>query len=508
MGRPVPARLAERSADPVLIALVGGAVGSVAAVLAEPAVVPAANVIKVAVWAAFAWLCWQVAARPQIAVAARRFWRTVGAGGVLFVAARVVELTAGLGRPSPPEHAVFAWSVLTAVAVALLGWAVLTYPVQVVGGDRARLRLDVATVMCAFVMAGWHLCLPAGSLPARTAQFGVTVLGCGTALVAIFGAVNLALSGCAPYVPAAGAVLGAGMLIGAWALFNTLTARFTDPQLFQAAQLASAFLFAIAARVQYLQMRTRPSGVTALRRPAYSRLPYLAVAASQVILVSELWSEGLTVSAWGMVFGVVVVATLVTIRQNLAFRDIARLQQQLRHEATHDPLTGLANRALLDEQAQRARREPSPPAEHSAVLLLDLDGFKAVNDELGHHVGDQLLVAVAQRLRGCARPGDTVARLGGDEFVVLLTDTATAGAERIARRILDTLPQPVHLEGYTLSPRASIGIAVGPSGQFDALLRDADAAMYQAKQRTSGARLHVIDRTRPEQDQGRRGSAV
>jgi diguanylate cyclase (GGDEF)-like protein len=322
-----------------------------------------------------------------------------------------------------------------------------------------------------------------------------------TALVAVFGAVKLALSGSAPFTPAAGVVLGAGMLIVAWSLFSMLTARIADPHLLQAAQLAAAFLFAIAVRVQYLQMGTRPSGVIVVRRPAYSRLPYLAVAATQIMLVYALWRDGLTIRAWGMVFGVVAVATLVMIRQNLAFGDIAGLQQRLRHEATHDHLTGLANRALLDEQAQRFRHEPSPPARRSAVLLLDLDEFKAVNDELGHHVGDQLLVAVADRLRGCVRPGDTVARLGGDEFVVLLADTTTAGAVATARRILDALREPLQVDGHALSACASIGIAAGPSEEFDALLRDADAAMYQAKRATSGARLHVIDHTRHRHDQ-------
>jgi diguanylate cyclase (GGDEF)-like protein len=113
--------------------------------------------------------------------------------------------------------------------------------------------------------------------------------------------------------------------------------------------------------------------------------------------------------------------------------------------------------------------------------VIDLDGFKKVNDSYGHAAGDALLVAVAQRLRDCVRPGDTVARLGGDEFAVLLADTPPEHARALADRIGLTLAVPVEVEGHLLSVGASIGIATGDRADADRLLRDADAAMYAAK---------------------------
>lgn len=168
-----------------------------------------------------------------------------------------------------------------------------------------------------------------------------------------------------------------------------------------------------------------------------------------------------------------------------------RLQDQLRHDATHDILTGLGNRALLTERTLRFQDSDGPDSEQVAVLMLDLDDFKKVNDLLGHHVGDELLVVVAERLRTCVRPTDTVARLGGDEFALLIDGASRTGAMSTARRVLSKLSESVVIEGHALTVRASIGIAVGPGRQFDKVLRDADAAMYTAKQTTTGPRMHV-----------------
>ncbi len=156
------------------------------------------------------------------------------------------------------------------------------------------------------------------------------------------------------------------------------------------------------------------------------------------------------------------------------------LQDRLRHQALHDPLTQLANRVLFDERLRTALRPELDGA--AAVLMIDLDGFKQINDTLGHHAGDALLVAVAGRLRGCARPGDTVARLGGDEFGVLLPGTARRTGEQLADRIQAAFAGPVSVDGHKLTIRASVGLAVSELGaSADALLRGADAAMYETK---------------------------
>ncbi|GHJ47205.1 hypothetical protein Cs7R123_45470 [Catellatospora sp. TT07R-123] len=171
-------------------------------------------------------------------------------------------------------------------------------------------------------------------------------------------------------------------------------------------------------------------------------------------------------------------------------RDVSEakdLQRRLRHQATHDSLTGLANRTLLDEQLGDDGRARGS----NAVLLLDLDGFKEVNDRFGHHVGDQLLMAVAQRLRQMVRHDNLVARLGGDEFVVLLRDSTADAAVRTADRLLEGVGHTACLDGDdTVHAKTSIGVAVGTDTAFDTLLRQADEAMYQAKRSGSGVSLY------------------
>jgi diguanylate cyclase (GGDEF)-like protein len=158
------------------------------------------------------------------------------------------------------------------------------------------------------------------------------------------------------------------------------------------------------------------------------------------------------------------------------------LQDRLTQQAFHDALTGLANRTLLTDRVEHTLdRRGSDPV---AVLFIDLDDFKTVNDSMGHAAGDELLAAVAGRLRGCLRPSDTPARLGGDEFAVLLEDPGGLGeAMTVAERILDSLASPFYLHSSSVHVGASIGIAMGVPGEkrADDLLSDADLAMYTAK---------------------------
>jgi len=173
------------------------------------------------------------------------------------------------------------------------------------------------------------------------------------------------------------------------------------------------------------------------------------------------------------------------------------VEEQLRHDALHDALTGLPNRFLFMERLAhtivRAKRKEGP---QFAVLFLDLDRFKVINDSLGHHVGDQLLVTVARRLQACVRPADTVARLGGDEFAILLEEIHDpADATRVADRILHALGEPIDLGGYETFTSGSIGIALS-SFAYDRpelLLRNADMAMYRAKA-AGRNRFEVFDR--------------
>ncbi|MEU8234333.1 GGDEF domain-containing protein [Actinoplanes sp. NPDC048967] len=160
-------------------------------------------------------------------------------------------------------------------------------------------------------------------------------------------------------------------------------------------------------------------------------------------------------------------------------------EERLRNAALHDHLTGLPNRVLLADRLQQAGlRAARQPGHRFAVLLLDLDGFKAVNDSLGHAAGDVLLVEVARRLTGLVRQSDTVARLGGDEFVVLLDGFATCdGHERVRDAITAAITEPFVIDGYPVEVGLSIGVALSTDGSADPdhLLREADAAMYREK---------------------------
>jgi len=156
---------------------------------------------------------------------------------------------------------------------------------------------------------------------------------------------------------------------------------------------------------------------------------------------------------------------------------------QLEHQAFHDPLTGLANRALVLDRLTQGLLRAERRGEELCVILLDLDDFKHVNDSLGHAAGDRLLTLVAERLRSALRPTDTPARLGGDEFAVLLEDTSEALASRVAERILDVFAEPFDVGGREVFVSTTLGIAPAGAGErnAEALVRDADAAMYTAK---------------------------
>jgi len=168
--------------------------------------------------------------------------------------------------------------------------------------------------------------------------------------------------------------------------------------------------------------------------------------------------------------------------------DISELkstQAQLEHQATHDPLTGLPNRPLFQELGEQALARSDRYGTTVAVLFLDLDRFKPVNDSFGHTAGDELLVQIAARLRGSVRRGDVVARFGGDEFVVLCEHPAGQSEMlELARRLIDAMSEPVEVSGVVASVGASVGIAIGGGGRvtIDTLIRDADAALYQAKE--------------------------
>jgi diguanylate cyclase (GGDEF)-like protein/PAS domain S-box-containing protein len=179
--------------------------------------------------------------------------------------------------------------------------------------------------------------------------------------------------------------------------------------------------------------------------------------------------------------------------QKRAEEELVRQAELNQHLALHDPLTGLPNRVLFGERIEQAIRHARRNEDQLAVLLMDLDRFKEVNDSLGHPAGDQLLIAVAERVRGALRDSDTLARLGGDEFGLLLPELhSPADVELVLGRIQAALEQPITVHTLPLAVEASIGVAVWPAHGENAqvLIQHADVAMYEAKRESSGARFY------------------
>jgi diguanylate cyclase (GGDEF)-like protein len=222
------------------------------------------------------------------------------------------------------------------------------------------------------------------------------------------------------------------------------------------------------------------------------RLAGLGTAAlvGPVLLATEGVFGG-RIDALPIAMGSIAAFVLVLLRLAIVMHDQKRAEAQVRHQAFHDVLTGLPNRSLLYDRIERALSHGRRDPRGLAVLLIDLDQFKEINDSLGHAAGDEILVAVAGRIAGCLRANDTASRLGGDEFVVLADRLSTrAEADAVAKRVLDAIADPLVIGGSHVCIRASIGVAFVPTASgdddVDGLINNADAAMYEAKRAGAG----------------------
>jgi diguanylate cyclase len=282
----------------------------------------------------------------------------------------------------------------------------------------------------------------------------------------------------------------------------SLSGSYTTGHIVDAGWLIGAVLWGTAALDPSMTRVAEPVEVTDVRLTPW-RLAMLATASltAPAVLVLE-WLGGGEIHVPVIAFGSVVLFLLVIARLAGVVSDLRstlrqrqRLEEELERRALHDPLTGIANRTLLKSRLSHALAQRD---QRVAVLFLDLDDFKTINDSHGHQAGDEMLVAVAEALRKRVRPGDTVARLGGDEFAVLIERGATEGAAReLAERLLEAVREPVHIAGRDRSTGASIGITLGSSGAADGerLMKEADIAMYVAKGEGKGG-LSVFDSRR------------
>lgn len=199
-------------------------------------------------------------------------------------------------------------------------------------------------------------------------------------------------------------------------------------------------------------------------------------------ITTQRFSEAQTLVRWGsLLLPIMLVSSGILI---YLLRRILKAEKRVQHLAHFDMLTALPNRILFHDRLQQAILRVQRNHTISALLFIDLDGFKQVNDNFGHETGDKLLKLLAQRLQGAIRKSDTVARLGGDEFVVIVETIASdRHSEMIARKLLDAVKSPITINGDVLSISASIGISICPDDALDdaQLMHNADLAMYQAK---------------------------
>jgi diguanylate cyclase (GGDEF)-like protein len=423
------------------------------------------------------------AAQPRL----RSAWRLLALASVFYLAGDVAQTIYELSGPLP----------FPSVAD---GFYLLFYPLILCGllrfpggrrdlGARVRLMLDLAIVAiggAAVVMyvvlgptvaqsgpdplqSGISIAYPVGDM--------VLLVGLGSVLLR-----RTAVSSARALQSFAGGLLffvAADLVYGYIQLHSTYQGG--DPV--DSLWMIAIALFAVAGAAQTTPLAT--TEVIAEDQPHHaSWAPYVAVAIGFGLLLFNERHQRLLPDA-SLVIAAVLLATLVSVRQFLAQRDLLHTQGRLSYQSLHDALTGLPNRALVIDRAEqmlaRARRSRTPVA----ALYVDIDGFKHINDSFGHATGDELLSVVAARLSGIVREADTVGRLGGDEFVVLLEDhTLDAGPELVAERMCQVLGQPIDLQGTkgrTVSVTASIGIALGQRDSADDLLRDADFALYEAK---------------------------
>ncbi|WP_236718232.1 GGDEF domain-containing protein [Actinoplanes sp. TFC3] len=357
-------------------------------------------------------------------------------------------------------------------------------------GDTLRLLLDAGTVMLAVGVFLWHF-QTRHLLDGGGSGLIGSLLLTATGVVAVFAVMKVIVVGDRYVDRKALRLLAFGVLVGTLAPSVQPYLQTGHPGVF-ATMVGNPACFFVATLAAQQQYRAGRSGLRAgePRRP-FSVLPYAAVVAVQGLLLWSAFHSGLSDDLLVVVVAVLV-TVLVTARQVTALIENGRLVHRLDHSASHDPLTGLANRSLMQRRLTELLQEQCElPV---AIALLDLDGFKQVNDTLGHGTGDRLLVAVARRLAESVREGDVVARLGGDEFVVIMADATADTADAVVRRMIDVLTEPVQVGEHTLPLGASIGIAAAGNG-IDAgeLLRLADIAMYAAKELPGSAHVHYRD---------------
>jgi diguanylate cyclase (GGDEF)-like protein len=433
--------------------------------------------------AAAAYACWKIGSMIKVARPVRGFWRRFSHGSVCILIGAGASLALAGNEPGVNPYA--AAPMLLGVVMCLLGFLHLPLGRRSPLGW-ARLLLDGATVAVAGALIFWYVILdisPAGN--SGVTQSAAAVVGVGGLIaVVVIGRASMTPDG--PVDSMALRILAIAPLTGVVAAV-LLIAGSGEVRLVPSVLVVPLVGVAVcAAAYRQLHVLARPAAGAA-RTPSRSMLnllPFLAVTATAALVVSVSarqmsWHERVVIIGAVLIAGFVVLRQLIGLRENSrALLGIRRQQAELQHLALSDSLTGLANRARFGVMLGE-RIEAHQPA---AVLLIDVDDFKMVNDTMGHAVGDQLLYEMAQRLRHHAEVTEPPARLGGDEFAVLLPVDDPQRAEETATEILTALAVPFRVGEHHLLAQASVGVALaGPGDTADEVMRNADIAMYEAK---------------------------
>ena len=426
----------------------------------------------------------------------------IGTGGWAVGAAlwAYYELWAGVAPfPSPADAGYLMFPVAVCIGLVL-------FPVGYSGQSQTRLVLDGLIFAGALFEVAWVLVLRTIYETGGPSRFavGLSVAYPISDLVIITVAVMvLGRSRTAQRAPLTLVTVGIVLIAVSDSAFVYLTAlnAYSLISYIDLGWAAGLLLIGVAALLSSVTAPTADEPATRVPSWVSVWLPYVpALLAAMVVVPIFIPVPGL---APILVTSMLLIA-IVLARQFIVVRDNRRLLATVADQALHDPLTGLANRDLFNDRLTHAMQLHERDNQSVAVLSLDLDDFKLVNDSLGHAAGDALLVLIAERLLGCVRTSDTVARLGGDEFAVLM-EGKPEHARLIAHRVVQAFDDPFDIDGYGLVIRPSVGLAVAaadePKVSADALLKQADVAMYSAKRsRTGGVHtftpdMHLIEPT-------------
>jgi len=444
--------------------------------------------------AAAVWQAWRASKRCSSWRRLARAWRLLTLGALAYLAGDVAQTVYEvIGRRPYPSVA----DGLYLCFYPLLLAGLLSFPVfRRNSRERVRLALNLAVVALGGSGAVIYLVLGPAAIgdSGDTLQTMFSIAYPVGDMVLLVGLASLLLRGSAPSARRALLLLAGGLFFYVVAdlayAYVTLHSSYQGGDPVDTLWMIAIAVMAVAASAQ--RGVEGPEQIATAPEPV-GWLPYLAVGFGFGLLLysdrHDSFFPGLLMTLIAMAL-----AALVSFGQFLGQRDLVGAHREMRHQALHDTLTGLPNRLLIIDRAEqllaRTRRQLGP----LVLMFLDIDGFKHVNDTFGHAAGDKLLQAVADRLVGVVREGDTVGRLGGDEFVILLDPASlTVTPELIAERILAVLREPIDINGggaRTLSITASIGIASGLRTSPDELFRDADTALYRAKE--SGRNRYVL----------------